>query len=451
MNPKNALRAAPRAVALLIALGGRAVAAAPAPSTGTTAGLAWYTLHYQATVIEQGNARFPAGYTGAQSFRPDPQRAVSVTSTLFMGLRVRPGTEVYANPELAGGRGLSDVFGLGGAPNGETYRVGNPQPNVSVSRLFVRQVFGFGSEVETIDDAPNQLAGTAEVRRVTVVAGKFSLPDYFDGNAYSHDPRSQFMNWALMSQGAWDFPADTRGYTWGLMLEYHEPDWSVRGAVVAEPKAANMLDMDRRIGRANGSVIELERDHELSGRRGAVRLDAFLNQAHMGSYDQALADARRTGATPDVVRAEAYGRTKYGLSLDVDQELAENLGGFARLGWSDGRNETWAFTEVDDSQSMGVEWKPARWGRGQDRWGLAVAVDELAGPHRRYLAAGGSGFELGDGALHYGPEMIAETYYRFPAAERLFVSPDYQLIVNPGYNRARGPVQVWGVRVHAEF
>jgi high affinity Mn2+ porin len=365
-----------------------------------------------------------------------------------MGARLRPGTEVYVNPELSGGGGDSGARGVAGFPNGETFRIGDARPVLYAARLYVRQVFGFGSETEKLDDGPNQVAGTAAARRLTVVAGKFGLADFFDANAYAKDPRSQFMNWTLMAAGAWDYPADTRGYTWGLMTEWRQPEWSVRGAAVAEPKVANQLDMDRNLGRAHGFVVEGELPSRLSdGRKGAARLLVFLNEAHMGNYDQALAQP----GTPDVTKTRAYGRTKYGISFNGDQELTDTLGGFARASWSDGRNETWTFTEVDASESFGAEWKPSRWGRAQDRWGAAVVANELSGPHRRYLSNGGYGFLIGDGGLHYGPEMIAETYYRVPVRDGLFVSPDYQFLVNPGYNRSRGPAQVWAVRVHAEF
>lgn len=411
-----------------------------------------YSLHYQATVVADGDARFKAPYSGQNSMQPNPQRAVSVTSTLFMGMRLIPGTEIYLDPELSGGRGISAALGAAGQTNGEIYRVGDAAPVVSTARLFVRQVFGFGSGLERIDDGPNQVSGTAATRRLTVVAGKFSLVDYFDANAYAHDPRSQFLNWTLMSPGAWDYPADTRGYTWGVMIEWHDPEWAARGAFVAVPKQANQLDLDRRLGRANGSVIEGEHQlHILEGRKGTARLLGYLNQADMGSYNEAIFNGARSGAAPDVVSTRKPGRVKYGFSFNADQELTDTLGGFARASWSDGRNESWAFTEVDASEALGVEWKPARWGRGDDRWGAAMVSNQLSGPHRRYLANGGYGFLLGDGALHYGPEMIAETYYRFPVREHLFVSPDYQFLVNPGYNRDRGPVQVWGLRVHAEF
>lgn len=425
---------------------GLAVSSSPVTSPGR------YTLHFQATVIEDGDARFTAPYSGPNSIQPNPQRAVSATSTLFMGMRLAPGTEVYLDPELSAGRAISGGLGLAGAANGETYRIGDPAPVVSTARLFVKQTFGFGSETERIDDGPNQVEGIAATRRLTVVAGKFSLADYFDANAYAHDPRSQFMNWTLMSAGAWDYPADTRGYTWGLMTEWRDPRWAVRGAFVAEPKQANQLDLDRRIGRANGSVIEGEHQlHLIDGRKGAARLLGFLNQADMGNYEEAIFNGAQTGTTPNIVSTRKYGRVKYGFSFNADQELTDSLGGFARASWSDGRNETWAFTEVDASEALGFEWKPARWGRPDDRWGAAVVSNELSGPHRRYLANGGDGFLLGDGALHYGPELIAETYYRFPVREHLFASPDYQLIANPGFNRDRGPVQVWALRVHAEF
>lgn len=409
--------------------------------------LATSTAHFQATVIDQGHQRFHSGYQSTNSLKPDPESASSITSTLFFGARTRWGTEFYLNPELSGGRGISGATGLGGVANGETYRVGDPRPTLHAARLYAKQVFGLGGGREAIADGPNQAAGEVDARRVTVVAGKFSLADFFDGNAYSHDPRGQFMNWALMDSAAWDYPADTLGYTWGAMAEYRRPEWSVRGAAATEPKSANQLDMDRHEGQAHGLVAEFEKPTEWRGRGGSTRLLGFLNQARMGNYDQALA----TNATPDVTTTRSAGRTKYGFALSSDQRVADDLGMFARLSWSDGRNETWAFTEVDASQAVGAEWTPSRWGRPNDRWGAACVLDELSGPHRRYLAAGGNGFLLGDGGLHYGPEFVLETYYKFPLRDGLWVTPDAQLLTNPGYNRARGPVPVWAVRVHAEL
>jgi high affinity Mn2+ porin len=405
------------------------------------------TVHFQTTVIDQGHQRFHSPFSGANSLKTDPESATSATATLFMGARLKTGTELYLNPELAGGRGISGATGLGGIANGETFRVGDPRPTLHTARLYAKQVFGLGGGKEVVADAANQTAGTADARRATVVAGKFSMADFFDGNAYAHDPRAQFMNWTLMDSGAWDYPADSLGYTWGLMSEYHEPEWAVRGAAATVPKAANGLDMDRHLGKAHGFVVEGEHKTHWDGHPGTSRLLAFLNEARMGQYDEALA---RPGV-PDVTATRAYGHTKYGFAYSGDQEVADGLGAFARVSWSDGHSETWVFTEVDASQAVGLEWTPSRWGRPDDRWGAAYVVDELSGPHRRYLAAGGSGFLLGDGGLHYGPENILETYYKFPLRDGLWVTPDAQLLINPGYDRARGPVPVWAVRLHAEL
>lgn len=410
-----------------------------------------YSLHFQTTVVDQGHARLRARYSGPNSLEPDPESAASITSTLFLGWRPRPGTELYLNPELSGGRGMSGTRGIAGFPNGEAFRVGDAQPTLLTARLFVRQVFGFEGGTENIRDGANQVAGALPQNRLIVVAGKFSLADYFDDNAYAHDPRSQFMNWALMDSIAWDYPADTRGYTWGAMSEYHRSSWAVRAAAVAEPKAANLMDMDRRIGRAHGFVLEGQRALSCGAFSGTARLLGFLNEARMGDYDQALEQSRRTGATPDVAATRGYGRTKFGLATSDDLALSDDLGAFMRLSWSDGRSEAWTFAEVDHAAALGVDWRLARYGRPKDHWGFAETADGLSGPHRRYLAGGGAGFMLGDAALHYGPELITETYYSLQANEFLSVSPDAQLVINPGYNRARGPVLVWGLRVHAEF
>jgi high affinity Mn2+ porin len=214
---------------------------------------------------------------------------------------------------------------------------------------------------------------------------------------------------------------------------------------------ANMLQMDERIGQAHGFVLEGEDAVHLGEHKGTARLTSFYNQAHMGNYDEAIAQAQATGQTPDVTQTRSYARNKWGFASSDDLQLSDHFGVFSRLSWNDGRNETWAFAEIDSSEVLGLDFKPAAWGRPQDDLGVAEVVNELSGPHRRYLAAGGLGFMLGDGGLHYGPEMITETYYRCQVLKALAVSPDAQLVVNPAYNRSRGPVPIWGVRVHAEF
>jgi high affinity Mn2+ porin len=410
-----------------------------------------YNIHFQATTIDQGHFPFHAAYTGPNSLQPYAESDVSVTTTFFFGLRLWHGGSFYLNPELSGGQGMSGALGVSGFPNGETYRIGNPQPVIKTARLYAQQVFGLGQDTERVDDGPNQLAGTIPKDRITVIAGKFGMMDWFDNNAYSHDPRSQFMNWNLANSGAWDYPADTFGYTWGVVTEYHVPSWAVRAAAVAEPEYANQIKLDTRIGRANGFAVEGEHQSPWDAHKGTFRFLVYLNQAHMGNYDDAIALGQQSGTTPNIIPTRAYGHTKYGFTSSDDIQLTDTLGAFTRLSWSDGRNETWAYTEADGSVALGLDWTAAAFGRPKDHWGAAELMDVLSSPHRTYLGDGGSGFLLGDGALHYGPEMVTETYYSIQCRDWLKVSPDAQYVVNPGYNRARGPVPVWGVRVHAEF
>lgn len=410
-----------------------------------------YTLHFQATIIDQGHSRIRAPYTGPHSFIPEPEKDVSVTSTFFTGWRPLPSTAFFFSPEMSGGQGMSGAQGIAGFPNGETYRIGNPEPVIKTARLYVQQTIALSEAVETLEDAPGQIAGPVAATRLTLVAGKFGLMDWFDNNAYSHDPRTQFMNWALANSAAWDYPADTFGYAWGFMAELHAPEWAVRAVAATEPKVANASDVDRRVWKAHGLAIEGERRLDVGGRQGTARLLFYDNEARMGGYDDALALARQTGTTPDVTRTASYAHHKYGLTTSDDLRLGKTLGAFARLSWDDGRTETWSYDEVDGSAALGAEWTPARWGRPRDRWGAAQIVNVLSGPHRRYLATGGLGFMLGDGALHYGPEFDTETYYRIQYNDWLQVSPDAQLVVNPGYNRARGPVPIWTIRVHVQF
>lgn len=432
----------------LLALG---VPPNPVPPEGILKAEPDYNIHFQSTVIDQGHSRFRAAYSGPHSLQAAPESDVSVTSTLFLGWNPLKGTSFFLNPELSGGQGMSGALGVSGFPNGETYRIGNPQPVIKTARLYAQQVIGFGEGTERMEDGPNQLPGIVPEKRLTLTAGKFGMMDWFDSNAYSHDPRSQFMNWNLANSGAWDYPADTFGYTWGGVAEYHVPSWAVRGAAVAEPTVANQVQMDRRIGKAFGLAVEGERQSPWENHKGTFRFLVYFNQAHMGNYDEALSQAQAAGQTPDITQSRSYAHNKYGFTSSDDLQLTDNLGAFMRLSWNDGRNETWAYTECDGSLALGLDWTATSWGRPKDHWGFAELGDVLSNSHRRYLADGGLGFQLGDGGMHYGPEIITETYYSIRLKDWLKVSPDAQLLVNPGYNRSRGPVPVWGVRAHAEF
>ena len=364
------------------------------------------------------------------------------------GWRLWPGAELYLDGEGAAGKGVSSVLGLAGAPNGETYRVGNPEFRASMARAWVRQTFELGGDKQKVEADAHQLGGSRDSRRVVLHAGKFSVMDVFDANAYAHDPRSQFLNWTLMGQGAWDYPADTRGYTWGFAAEFYWDAWAFRYGRFAEPVEANQLEMDHGFARAHGDVVELEHDHAIGGRPGAVRLMAYRNTTRMGDYRLSLA---AVPTAPDITATRAYGRIKQGWGLNLEQALTDDLGAFARWSWDDGHTESWAFTEVDRSASMGLSLRGSGWHRPQDRIGLAFVQNGLSADHRDYLAAGGLGFLLGDGRLNYQPERICEAYYALALGRFFTASLDAQRIWNPGYNQDRGPVNLWALRLHAQF
>ena len=423
------------------------LASAWGPLAGQSPETLW-RLHGQATVVTQSLGSFDSPYQGAHSLRPGPERATSFTTTLMAGWRPWSGTEVYVDAEGAAGKGVSSVLGVAGAPNGETYRVGSTDFKATVARVWLKQTFGLGGEAQLVDDDAHQLGGTREARRLVLHVGKLSVMDVFDANAFTHDPRSQFLNWTLMGHGAWDYPADTRGYTWGVAAELYWDDWTLRCGRFAEPLEANQLEMDHGFSRAHGDVLELEHDHTLGGQPGAVRVMAFCNTTRMGDYRQSLSEAPMS---PDITATRAYGRVKQGWGLNLEQGLTANLGAFARWSWSDGRTESWAFTEVDRSVSGGVTLKGSGWHRPQDRLGAAVVQNGLSPDHTTYLAVGGLGFLLGDGRLSYAPERIAEAYYACALGKAVTATLDAQRIANPGYNRDRGPASLVAMRLHAQF
>jgi high affinity Mn2+ porin len=412
-----------------------------------------WSLHFQQTLIDQWHNNLHTPYAGAYSLADRESAKLSYTSTVFIGRRLWPGGRIFLNPEVAGGSGLSGARGIAGFVNGETFRIGDPAPQLYLARLYLRQVFGLGGPVENVEDDLNQLAGPHPTRYLAVNVGKFGIADYFDQNSYSHDPRTQFLNWSLMSAGGWDYPANTRGYTVGAVVEYVTPHWALRLGSTAMPTTANGPDLDRHYRRAHAETVELTKVYHLRGHQGTLRLLGFRNVAAMGSYRQAVATAQLSGQQPDVTTARQAGRSKIGFAINAEQEISASVGLFARLSYNDGRNETWAFTEIDQSACLGLTAAGTRWHRPDDRLGAAMVVNGISAAHRAYLAAGGYGFIIGDGALRYAPEAIGEVYYSiaFPRYHSS-LSPDYQLVINPAYNRdRRGPVHVAAVRLHVEF
>lgn len=410
-----------------------------------------WNLFYQATSIGQYHGAFRSPYSGAFSLQDTMERDVSLTTTLFFGLRLEKNTALYFDPEIAGGRGFSGVEGLANSSNGELPRVASATPKPYVARLYVSHDFAFGPEMESFESEENQLAGQRPMNRYTVTVGRFTLTDFFDNNRYSHDPRSQFMGWAVMYNGAWDYPADVRGYTWGWVHEVHTPNWSFRYASAAMPRVANGLRFDRRLFRNRGDVFEIERRWEGGNHPGSVRLLNYENRASAGTYSRALLQASESGGVPDVTTTRRIGTLKYGFGLNAEQELASGIGIFARLGWNDGKTESFAFTAIDRLATGGISINGRRWHRPYDTAATEVTVAGISGVHALYLARGGHDFLIGDGRLQYSPETISESYYNARVLPWLFASLDLQHVTNPAYNQDRGPVWIPSLRLHVEF
>lgn len=416
-----------------------------------------FDLHAQATYIFQRKPDFSAAYSGPNSLSPAAERSYSFSSTLFLGWRPIPDLEVYLNPEAVQGLPMSGLVGLGGLTNSELQKTAGTNLTIYRARAFVRKTWGFGGGTEEVESDLNQFAGKREKRRLVLTAGNLAVSDIFDVNTYAHDPRSRFLNWSLLSQGAYDFAADARGYSWGAALEYFDGDWAVRAGRFMEPIEANGLELDWAIDRHHGDQLEVERGWKLDDQPGRARLLLFRNTAVMGGFEDALAQATATGNTPDVTAVRRR-QSKTGWGINLEQAIDDRTGAFARWGRSDGRSEVYSFAEIDRSFSTGAVVEGSRWGRPLDSVGLAWARNGLSDVHRDYLAAGGLGFFIGDGALvRYKPESIIETYYEFAFGNQNGIRPRYavmaglQRIRNPAYNASRGPVNVASFRLHADF
>jgi high affinity Mn2+ porin len=417
-----------------------------------------WSHHFQITIISQIHSGFKAAYSGMNSLADTVEpAATSVTTTLFLGRKLWKGAAFYLNPELSGGKGLSSAVGVAGALNGETYRIGDPQPSLSIARAYLQQSFPLGNTAyENEDDDVNQVAEKIPLSRVTISAGKFSITDFFDNNSYSHDPRTQFLNWSLMSNGAWDYPANTKGYTSGIVVELIKPTWAVRVSSVAVPKIANHPEMEYVFGKAQSETIELEKKIHIDGKSGIIRLLGSYTESRAPSYKEGIT-ALKIGDTAllNVISGNAqgttYGGEKTGACINIEQEMTNNLGAFARAGWNDGKYATWAFTEIDQTAQLGLLLKGTKWKRKDDAVGLAIVVNGISSEHQAFLKAGGYGFIIGDGNLNYGNETILETYYNAKAFQSFWLSFDYQFVNNPGYNKDRGPVHVFAIRGHIAF
>lgn len=437
------MRLLPALAALLLA----------APAAADEAAHEDWQLKGQATYVWQRSPGFGAAYSGPNSLRNSGEEGYTLTSTAYLGARPWRGGELYLNVELGKGDGLSGLTGLGGFGNGEATRVSGKNFRIYRQRLFLRQTWGLGEETVAVESDFNQMAGLVARDRFVLTVGNFSTLDIFDDNAYAKDPRTQFFNWSNMAHTAFDYAADARGFGWGFAGEWYQGDWVLRFGRMTGPRDPNGQPTDFQIKKHYGDQIELEHAHTLAGQPGKVRLLAFRNRARLAAFDDASAWlAAHPGADPQTIVAVRDGeRIKYGAGLNLEQAISADLGVFLRIAQADGRTETYAFTEADGSLATGLALKGGGWGRPDDTFGLAWMRNTLSHDRRSYLEAGGISFFIGDGALNYRPESIVETYYSWQAVRNLWLSADWQRIANPAYNADRGPANLFGLRLHAEF
>ncbi|HET9626157.1 MAG TPA: carbohydrate porin [Kofleriaceae bacterium] len=412
---------------------------------------AWW-LSGQINLIGQAQPGFHAPYTGDNSLRSDDHAALSTVETVFAGYEVTPVTAIVVAGESAGGGGLSNALGLGGFTNLDVVR--NPSLGVApyVARAFIDQIIPLSSEWRASERDALHVLRELPTRRIEIRAGKLATAESFDLNAIGSDSHLQFMNWTVNNNGAYDYAADTRGYTLGAIAEYAQEEFAVRFGELLMPKVANGNDYDFDIANARGENLELEYHDRIAGRAGTVRVLGFLNHARMGNYVEANAPVL-VGVIdrPDITASRQVGRTKYGFGLNAEHEIVDGVRGFLRVGWSDGKNESFAFTEVDNTFELGGDVRGTWWGRGADKLGLAAVTNGLSDGHARYLQLGGKGFLLGDGNLHYARETVVEAYYTARVYRGVSLAADGQVIVDPGFNADRGPVAVGSLRLHVEI
>jgi len=407
----------------------------------------------QATYIQQGYPTFRAPYDGPQSLRGRAQVRQTLTASAFFGVRLWEGGELYYNPEFFQGFGLGDTSGAGGYPNGEAQKSNFLFPRYNTSRLFLRQTYGLGGEQETIESDYGQLGKKVDVSRFTFQVGKFAVHDVFDNNTYAQDSRTDFLNWSIWAAGAFDYPADKVGLTYGAVAELNQKDWAFRSGYFLIGTVPNGNNFDTNLFERGGYVTEVETRYTLSGQPGKFRVLGFLTNSFSGRYRDALnLVALNPALDPtDAIVASRRSNIKIGYALNLEQAITNDIGAFARWSWNNGKNEISAFTDIDASISFGTVFKGTLWGRPEDKIGVATAFNALSKDHREYLAAGGLGILVGDGQLNYRPEHIFETYYAINVAKSTMLTLDYQRLGNPGYNADRGPINVFSGRLRAEF
>ena len=426
------------------------------PKTNPTAGTAMaaspqsrFALYGQATYIAQKTDAFRAPYRGTNSLTPSAD-SETTSATLYLGARLWNGAELWVNPEADQGSGLDNTVGLAGFANGASGKVGSNPPYFRLQRAFVRQTINFGGTSITSDAGPNEFAMAQSSDRLVVTLGKVSAVDIFDTNRYAHDPQSDFLNWSVIDAGTYDYAADAWGYSAGAAAEWYRAAWAWRAGIFDLSDVPNSPRLEPGFHEYQID-FEAEHRHELLGQSGKVDLTIFESHGRMALLKDAITYAELTGLAPDPAPVRSY-RKRDGVSLNIEQQLTPNVGLFARLGDAGGNVETYEYTDIDRTASVGVSVSGGGWHRSGDTVGLAGVTNAISRDRREYLAAGGLGILVGDGRLpHAGHEDILETYYELAAVSALHVTLDYQWVANPAYNRDRGPVSIFALRVHAEL
>jgi high affinity Mn2+ porin len=408
-----------------------------------------FAIHGQATYVEQETDSFRAPYAGQNSLSPGRGRE-TIDATLFIGARLWSGAEGWITPEIDQGFGLDNTLGVAGFPSGEAYKVGKNQPYLRLPRAFLRQTVNLDETTESVEAAANQLGGTRSPERWVFTVGKFGVTDIFDTNQYAHDPRGDFLNWAAVDAGSFDYAADAWGFTVGAAAERYRGSWILRAGVFDLSNIPNSTHLDPGFHEFQIDA-EIEKRYELFGQSGRILVTAFDSRGRMGLLDEAVHLAALTGGMPNPADVRGY-RSRLGVSLNLEQSLSSEVGVFARLGKAAGNVEAYEFSDIDRSIEAGASIKGLRWHRPEDTIGVAAIENRISGARERYLNAGGLGILVGDGLLsHPGAEQIVETYYDVAAVSWAQLSLDYQWVKNPGYNTDRGPVFIVAVRLHAQF
>ena len=408
-----------------------------------------FALHGQFTYVEQETDSFRAPYAGPNSLSPNQARETT-DLTIYAGAKLWSGAEIWINPEFDQGFGLDNTLGLAGFPSGEAYKVGKNQPYLRLQRLFVRESLDLDGDRQAIAAGANQLAGFHSTNRWVFTVGKFSVADIFDANQYAHDPRNDFLNWAAIDTGTFDYAADAWGYTVGAAAEWYQGEWTTRLGLFDLSNVPNSVHLEP--GAHEYQIdLELEKRHEIFGHAGKILVTVFNSRGRMGLLDEAVQVAQASGDPVDIAAVRRL-RNRPGADLSLEQQIAEDLGMFARVGKSAGNVETYEFSDIDRTLAAGLSLKGSRWGRTDDTVGLAGIVNHISAAREEFLNAGGLGILAGDGQLpHAGPEQILEAYYNLGLVPQAHLSLDYQFVKNPAYNRDRGPVSIFAVRFHAQF